>query len=69
MQKSFIFFLWFLLSISVFANSKKAQENFVYSMADGWTQTINYKCTTNVNVNNAYIEFSVDKPTGSHFRE
>jgi hypothetical protein len=65
MKKYFIFVVLSIFTLYSFAATKtKIAENCTYSVINGWTQTINYQCSADVNLNNARIEFTVDNPTG-----
>lgn len=58
-----ILFLLFLNIVSCYAKPT-TPASCTYSVTNGWTQTITWKCASTVNLNGAIIQFTVDNPAG-----
>lgn len=59
-----VIFLFLLLSLYTSIIKAATPANCTYNVVNGWTQTINYQCSTPINMNGATIQFTVDNPSG-----
>lgn len=58
-------FLHFIFILPTYAAKLTATPaSCTFSVSNGWTQTISYKCASSVDLNGATIQFNVDNPAG-----
>lgn len=67
MKRYSIFLIFLVFSIFIqfaWAGGKSSPASCTYKVTNGWTQTISFKCSSNINLNGTIIQFTVDNPAG-----